>query len=118
MQASADALTRAVSGSGQTARGTVRITASQIVAAFVLPPLLAKLAQEAPEVQIEVVTSNEVKNLLRREGGHCDSHGATVTGQPRRAQAGQKSPSAPLPIATTSNATAPLPRPTSCCSTA
>lgn len=67
MQASADALTRAVSGSGQTARGTVRITASQIVAAFVLPPLLTKLAQEAPEVQIEVVTSNEVKNLLRRE---------------------------------------------------
>lgn len=67
MQASADALARTVSGAGQAARGTVRITASQVVAAFVLPPLIARLAQTAPDIQIEVITSNDVKNLLRRE---------------------------------------------------
>ncbi len=67
MQSSADALSRALSGSEPLARGSVRLTASQVVAAFALPPLLLQLRDVAPDIQIEVVTSNEVKNLLRRE---------------------------------------------------
>jgi DNA-binding transcriptional LysR family regulator len=67
MQANADALQRALSGSNADLAGTVRVTASQVVAAYRLPALLAKLRAEAPEIQIELVASNEVKNLLRRE---------------------------------------------------
>ena len=47
--------------------GTVRITASQPVACFVLPPVLAQMRLALPEIQVELVASNEVSNLLRRE---------------------------------------------------
>lgn len=67
MQANADALQRALSLRSVDLAGTVRVTASQTVATYVLPRLLAQLRAEVPEIQIEVVASNEVKNLLRRE---------------------------------------------------
>lgn len=67
MQAQADDLSRSLSQLATQTAGTVRITASQTVAAYALPPLLAELRAVAPEIQIELVTSNEVKNLLRRE---------------------------------------------------
>jgi len=51
----------------QSLAGTVRITASEIVSAFVLPPLLTRLAQAHPEIQIELVASNRIDNLLERE---------------------------------------------------
>ncbi len=47
--------------------GTVRITASVPVAVHLLPPILAALRQTLPEIQIELVSSNQVSNLLRRE---------------------------------------------------
>ncbi|MFD2272423.1 LysR family transcriptional regulator [Undibacterium arcticum] len=47
--------------------GTVRLTASEIVSAFVLPSILAELAQRHPEIQIELVASNQISNLLERE---------------------------------------------------
>ena len=67
MQSGADQLARSVSGSERAASGTVRITASQPVACYVLPPLLAQMRLVLPEVQIELVASNAVDNLLRRE---------------------------------------------------
>ncbi len=67
METGADQLARSVSGGEAGASGTVRITASQPVACVLLPPLLARMRQELPEVQVELVSSNEVTNLLRRE---------------------------------------------------
>ncbi|AMM25069.1 LysR family transcriptional regulator [Variovorax sp. PAMC 28711] len=67
MEAAAGALTRGVSGADAMASGTVRISASQPVAVHLLPPLLAQLRQALPGIQIELVSSNEVTNLLRRE---------------------------------------------------
>jgi DNA-binding transcriptional LysR family regulator len=67
MQNSADQFARSVMGSDRSASGTVRITASQPVACYVLPPLLAKMRLSLPEVQVELVASNVVSNLLRRE---------------------------------------------------
>jgi DNA-binding transcriptional LysR family regulator len=67
MQDAADALQRTMSNSNQVLSGTVRLTASQTVAAYLLPPILTEMRRELPEIQIEVVASNEVKNLLRRE---------------------------------------------------
>lgn len=67
MQNGADQLARTALGADPTASGTVRITASQPVACFVLPPLLAQMRLALPEVQVELVSSNAVSNLLRRE---------------------------------------------------
>lgn len=47
--------------------GTVRITASRIVASFVLPNILTALRQSYPAIHIELVASDDTDNLLRRE---------------------------------------------------
>jgi DNA-binding transcriptional LysR family regulator len=67
METAADQLARSVSGAEAGVSGTVRITASQPVACILLPPVLAQLRRELPEIQVELVASNEVSNLLRRE---------------------------------------------------
>ncbi|MDB5874226.1 MAG: LysR family transcriptional regulator [Ramlibacter sp.] len=67
MEEGALQLARGVSGAQDGVSGTVRITASQPVACFVLPPVLAQMRLALPEVQVELVSSNEVSNLLRRE---------------------------------------------------
>ena len=67
MEAGAHQLQRSVSSLDEAVSGTVRITASQPVACILLPPVLARLQQKLPGIQIELVSSNEVSNLLRRE---------------------------------------------------
>ena len=47
--------------------GTVRISASQIVATYVLPQMLTDLRQKTPRVAYEVVASDTSQNLIRRE---------------------------------------------------
>ena len=48
-------------------RGSVRITTSTVAASWLLPPLLARLAVAHPEIELELVASNGLTNLLRRE---------------------------------------------------
>ncbi len=67
MQSGADQLARSVMGADRAKSGTVRITASQPVACYLLPPLLAQMRLCLPDVQVELVASNDVSNLLRRE---------------------------------------------------
>lgn len=67
MEAGAHQLARNASGAEGGVSGTVRITASQPVACILLPPVLARMRLVLPEVQVELVSSNEVTNLLRRE---------------------------------------------------
>jgi DNA-binding transcriptional LysR family regulator len=67
MEAGADQLARQVSGADTRVSGTVRITASQPVACVLLPPLLVRMRQALPDVQVELVASNAISNLLRRE---------------------------------------------------
>lgn len=67
MAAEADRLARCVSGEHAGLAGTVRITASQTAACVLLPPVLAKMRAVLPEIQVELVSSNDVSNLLRRE---------------------------------------------------
>lgn len=67
MRESADALTRLAVGREEKVEGTVRITASEVVATFVLPAILARLGVAEPGIEIELVASNEVGNLLRRD---------------------------------------------------
>jgi DNA-binding transcriptional LysR family regulator len=67
MAQGADAVTRAATSRSDTLSGTVRVTASQTVACYALPPVLAALRGLAPGIQIELVASNQASNLLRRE---------------------------------------------------
>ena len=67
MQDGALQLSRTLAGSKSQAGGTVRITASVPVAVQLLPPILLKLRLALPDIQIELVSSNQVSNLLRRE---------------------------------------------------
>ncbi|WP_374562375.1 LysR family transcriptional regulator [Ideonella sp.] len=63
----AAALLRTASGQREGVRGTVRITASEVVGVEVLPPILAALRRDHPELVIELVLSNQMDDLLRRE---------------------------------------------------
>src|SRR5580698_7072129 len=67
MAAAAGSMLRAASGGASDAAGVVRITASEIVGAEVLPPLLAEFRRAHPDVTIELVLSNRVEDLLRGE---------------------------------------------------
>jgi len=61
------ALTRGIAGARSQPRGVVRVTTSQVAATWLLPQVLARLQRAHPEIEIEVVSSNELTNLLRRE---------------------------------------------------
>ena len=67
MQIGADQLARSAMGAEQSNAGTVRISASQPIACFALPAVLAQMRLTLPQVQIELVASNSVSNLLKRE---------------------------------------------------
>ena len=54
-------------GQGEPMDGTVRITASQVVATHLLPDILTTIHTTYPTVVIEVVASDDTNNLLRRE---------------------------------------------------
>ena len=63
----ATAFARLALGTAEQVAGTVRITASEMVAIYVLPPILAELAVAEPDIEVEIVASNQVDNLLRRD---------------------------------------------------
>ena len=54
-------------GHSQTIEGSVAVAASEIYAAHLLPPILAKLRALHPGIMIEIVASSAVSNLKRRE---------------------------------------------------
>jgi DNA-binding transcriptional LysR family regulator len=67
MEAASLQISRRVAGAQKSVGGTVRITASQPVASYLLPPLLARMREVLPDIQVELEASNAVSNLLRRE---------------------------------------------------
>jgi DNA-binding transcriptional LysR family regulator len=67
MQSTAAALERAAASQGAGVRGTVRVTASDVIGVEVLPPIVAALRDSHPDLAVELVLSNRVQDLLRRE---------------------------------------------------
>jgi DNA-binding transcriptional LysR family regulator len=67
MQDGADLLARCITGSREATTGTVRISTSEVAASYLLPPVLAELQRAEPGIQLELVASNQISNLLRRE---------------------------------------------------
>lgn len=67
MADNADAIGRILTGQSKQLAGAVRITAVQTVAVYLLPPILARLRAQEPGIAVEIVASNAISNLLRRE---------------------------------------------------
>jgi DNA-binding transcriptional LysR family regulator len=67
MQDAALAVARGLASARSATRGVVRVTTSQVAAAWLLPTVLAALQRAHPEIEVELVASNELTNLLRRE---------------------------------------------------
>lgn len=67
MAAAMTALTLTAAGRTEDLRGTVRLTASTVVAHHILPAIIARIRQTEPLIQIELVASDSSDNLLFRE---------------------------------------------------
>ena len=67
LASTAAALLRAASGSKDKVSGTVRISASEVIGAEVLPPILAALQARYPDLIVELSASDTVEDLLQRE---------------------------------------------------
>jgi DNA-binding transcriptional LysR family regulator len=74
MGAAAGRVSLAASGKAQEIAGKVSITASDVLSAYVLPPILAKLRDAAPGIAVEVVAANDVRDLRRREADIAIRH--------------------------------------------
>ena len=66
MREGAQELSMALAAREKSLAGTVRITASEIVCCYFLPEFLAQMRLSHPEIQLELVASNEIENLLER----------------------------------------------------
>ncbi|WP_323123508.1 LysR family transcriptional regulator [Burkholderia alba] len=67
MESTAASLERAAAGYGEGVRGIVRISASEVIGVEVLPPIVGRLRARHPALKIELVLTNRVQDLLRRE---------------------------------------------------
>lgn len=67
MEQTAALMARAAGNAGEGVAGVVRISASEVVGVEVLPPILARLRERHPALVVELVLSNRVQDLLRRE---------------------------------------------------
>lgn len=74
MGAAAEALGLAATGRSKAVGGVVSVSATDAVAAQLLPPLVRRLREQEPGIAIEVISSNAVSDLLRREADIAIRH--------------------------------------------
>lgn len=67
MRSEADSLARAAAAEGAGGRPFVRIAASRQLALQILPTLITEIQSRSPEIDIGIVASDDVSNLLRRD---------------------------------------------------
>jgi len=67
MASASAALQRAASAGQGAVSGTVRLTASEMIGAEVLPPILTEFRERHPGIVVELVLSNQSADLLRRD---------------------------------------------------
>ncbi len=63
------------SGQSQSIEGRVCITATDVMSMYLLPDALKRLREMAPAIEIEIVASNDVRDLRRREADIAIRHG-------------------------------------------
>ena len=64
----------AATGRSQELVGEVRISASELVAAWLLPAIIERIRKAHPEIHVHVVVSNRLSDLLRREADIAIRH--------------------------------------------
>ena len=74
MGAAAEALSLAASGRSQAVGGVVSVSATDAVATHLLPPILQRLRVQAPGIAVEVIPSNALSDLQRREADIAIRH--------------------------------------------
>jgi DNA-binding transcriptional LysR family regulator len=74
MGAAAEDLRMAATGQSQAVDGIVCVSASETVAAYLLPGVLHRLRRQAPGIVIDVVTSDALSDLRRREADIAIRH--------------------------------------------
>ena len=67
LASTAAALLRTASGHAGEVRGSVRVSAGEVVGVEHLPPILARLRRRHPGLVVELALSNAVDDLLRRD---------------------------------------------------
>ncbi len=67
MHEQALAVARITQGLGTTLRGVARLSASELMAAHLLPDMLADLRREQPEIDMLIIATDEVSDLVERE---------------------------------------------------
>lgn len=67
LAATTAALLRTASGERERVAGTVRVSASEVIAVEVLPKILGSLQDAYPELQIELSASDVIEDLVNRE---------------------------------------------------
>lgn len=74
MGAAADSISLSATGRSETVDGLVSISASDGIAIHMVPPILERIRREAPQIQIELIASNELSDLRRREADIAIRH--------------------------------------------
>lgn len=67
MFAAAQSMALGAQGQSKALHGTVRISASTVIANHILPPILAQIRENEPGLRIELTATDSVDNLLLRE---------------------------------------------------
>jgi DNA-binding transcriptional LysR family regulator len=62
------------SGQSQSIEGQVCITASEMMSSYYLPAVVARLREMAPEIEVEILASNTIQDLRRREADIAIRH--------------------------------------------
>lgn len=63
----ANRLSLSATGKSDVVEGNICITSTELLATLVLPPMIQKLRQAEPGIEIEIISTNDESNLNRRE---------------------------------------------------
>ncbi len=61
-------------GRAQSLDGLIRITASDMMSAYVLPDTLLRLRNMAPRLRVDIVATNDIRDILKREADIAIRH--------------------------------------------
>lgn len=67
MGAAAQQVALTATGQSQTIAGAITLTASEVYSTYLLPPVIRRLRDTHPGITVDIVASNDVRDLRRRE---------------------------------------------------
>ena len=74
MAEAADRIALLARGRAQALEGTIRVTASDMMSAYILPDILLRLRGMAPRLRVDVIAANDIRDILKREADIAVRH--------------------------------------------